>query len=202
MKHVLDLLDYRRRVAELYANIRAQQDAQEAHTIFVSKRNDLFAKHSQSALSEAQKEDFETLEYFSYNFEYRFLVEPDFAVEPEVFAIKLRDDGALNIRRVARLSIPFTQGTADLSLFAIEGYGGGLFLPFGDTTNNDTTYGGGRYLLDTIKHSDLGSEGKKLILDFNFAYNPSCAYNSLWDCPLAPFENKLELSIQVGEKAF
>ena len=106
------------------------------------------------------------------------------------------------IRRVARLTIPFSEGSKDLSLFWIEGYGGGLFLPFGDSTNNESIYGGGRYLLDTIKHADLGEKDGSLVLDFNFAYNPSCAYNSLWDCPLAPFENKLNVAIPAGEKAF
>jgi uncharacterized protein len=89
-----------------------------------------------------------------------------------------------------------------LSLFWILGYGGGVFLPFRDATNGKETYGGGRYLLDTIKHADLGLENRKLVLDFNFAYNPSCAYHPRWDCPLAPAENWFKIPVQGGEKAF
>jgi uncharacterized protein (DUF1684 family) len=87
-----------------------------------------------------------------------------------------------------------------LSLFWISGYGGGVFVPFADATSRETTYGGGRYLLDTIKGADLGStpEGE-IILDFNFAYNPSCAYNPRWTCPLAPPENRLPFAVTAGE---
>jgi hypothetical protein len=67
----------------------------------------------------------------------------------------------------------------------------GVFLPSLDETNRSETYGGGRYLLDTIKGADLGREGERLVIDFNYAYNPSCAYNSRWQCPLAPQENWL-----------
>ena len=84
----------------------------------------------------------------------------------------------------------------------MEGYGGGLFLPFLDETNTNETYGGGRYLYDTIKGADLGTNGSTLVLDFNFAYNPSCAYDDRWTCPLAPRENRLSFPVQAGEKSF
>ena len=71
----------------------------------------------------------------------------------------------------------FALGGAEhaLELFWLDGYGGGLFVPFRDATSGAETYGGGRYLLDTVKGADLGHEGGRLVLDFNFAYNPSCA---------------------------
>jgi len=72
-------------------------------------------------------------------------------------------------RRFGRALLPF--GT--LELYWLEGYGGGVFLPFADGTTGRETYGGGRYLLDTVKGSDLGTDGGRLVLDFNFAYNPS-----------------------------
>jgi hypothetical protein len=93
-------------------------------------------------------------------------------------------------------------GTAwELDLFWIRGYGGGLFLPFRDGTSGQTTYGAGRYLYDTIKGADLGEEEGRLVLDFNFAYNPSCAYDPRWACPLAPPGNRVEMPIEAGEKA-
>jgi len=76
----------------------------------------------------------------------------------------------------------------------------GLFLPFGDTTNGTTTYGGGRYLLDTAKGADLGGDDGGLVLDFNFAYNPSCAYDPRWVCPLAPPGNRLPVGVEAGER--
>ncbi|MEJ2598295.1 MAG: DUF1684 domain-containing protein [Anaerolineales bacterium] len=86
-----------------------------------------------------------------------------------------------------------------LSLFWVLGYGGGIFLPFQDATAPEETYGGGRYLWDTIKGADLGIELDRLVLDFNYAYNPSCAYNPRWHCPLAPRENWLAVPLRAGE---
>jgi uncharacterized protein len=91
-------------------------------------------------------------------------------------------------------------GGQELELFWLEAYGGGLFLPFRDATSGDSTYGAGRYLLDTVKGADLGSEGGRLVLDFNFAYNPSCAYDPKWVCPLSPPANRLAVAVQAGEK--
>ena len=73
-----------------------------------------------------------------------------------------------------------------LELYWLEGYGGGLFVPFADATSGRETYGAGRYLLDTVKGADLGQRGGRLVLDFNFAYQPSCAYDPRWTCPLTP----------------
>ena len=87
-------------------------------------------------------------------------------------------------------------------LFWIAGYGGGLFLPFGDVTNGRQTYGGGRYLYDTIKGADLGATLDEMVLDFNYAYHPSCHYNPRWVCPLAPPESKLPFPILAGEKSW
>ena len=96
---------------------------------------------------------------------------------------------------------------ATLSLYWLEIYGGGLFLPFRDATCPAESYGGGRYLFDTIKGSDFlpvsGSlDGKRMLFDFNYAYNPSCAYNDRWMCPLAPIENRLSVPIRAGELKF
>jgi uncharacterized protein (DUF1684 family) len=96
---------------------------------------------------------------------------------------------------------------AALAMYWLNIYGGGLFLPFRDTTSPLDSYGGGRYLFDTIKGSDFllapGSSGmERIVLDFNYAYNPSCAYNSRWVCPLAPLENRAAVAIRAGEQNF
>jgi uncharacterized protein (DUF1684 family) len=89
---------------------------------------------------------------------------------------------------------------ASLALYWIEGYGGGLWLPFADATTGVATYGGGRYLYDTIKGADLGVNESSIVLDFNYAYHPSCAYDERWSCPLAPAENRLDFAIEAGER--
>ena len=98
-----------------------------------------------------------------------------------------------------------TEGLAasggELTLYWIGGYGGGVFLPFTDATSGPETYGGGRYLLDTIKGADLGQAADgRVILDFNFAFAPSCAHSPRYVCPLAPKENHLQAAIRGGER--
>ena len=199
----IDLLDYRRSVAELYAAVRrGAHDPIESWRAFRTGRDMLFRDHPQSALSDAQKRDFEGLRYYDYDPAFRFLVHLDTNVEPAIFEIALEHDGLVRIQRFGRVHFQIAGQTVALALFWILGYGGGVFVPFRDQTNNAGTYGGGRYLLDTIKHADLGQVGGRLVIDFNFAYNPSCAYNSHWQCPLAPTENRLPVAIRAGEQDF
>jgi uncharacterized protein (DUF1684 family) len=105
-------------------------------------------------------------------------------------------------RRFGVVTIPFAAGPRRLELYWMEGYAGGLFLPFRDATNGTETYGAGRYLLDAAKSADLGGDraAGTLILDFNFAYQPSCAFDPKWACPLAPPSNRLDVPIRAGER--
>ena len=91
---------------------------------------------------------------------------------------------------------------AVLPVFWMEGYAGGLFVPFRDATSGAETYGAGRYLLDTVKGADQGGDWHKreLTLDFNLAYHPSCSYDPKWNCPLAPLESRLTLPVRAGER--
>jgi uncharacterized protein len=119
--------------------------------------------------------------------------------------LSLPNSGAnvLSFRRIGSVEIPFAgHGQRVLSLFWMEGYSGGLFLPFRDATSGHETYAAGRYLLDTAKSADLGGDPARgsLILDFNFAYQPSCAFDPRWACPLAPPENRLDVAVRAGER--
>jgi len=106
---------------------------------------------------------------------------------------------------VDRVGVLATDG-GPLSLWWIAAYGGGLVLPLRDGTSGRETYGGGRYLTDTAK----GTYGRglrllgngRIRLDFNYAYNPSCAYDSRWACPLAPRENWLTGPVRAGELGY
>lgn len=200
----LALADYRRQVSELYAAVRstAQDDPAKAWRRFREARDRLFGEHPQSALTTEQRERFNGLEYFEYDSALRILALLETDRNPETLEVTLDQDGLTRLRRVGWTSFEIQGKGVRLGVYWLEGYGGGLFLPFRDRSNGEETYAGGRYLLDTIKGADLGSEGGRLVLDFNYAYNPSCAYNPRWHCPLAPPENWLEVPIRAGERAY
>ncbi|MBZ0282311.1 MAG: DUF1684 domain-containing protein [Anaerolineae bacterium] len=197
---MFDLLDYRRRVSTLYAAVRQANNPQSAWVDFRQERDSLFASHPQSALDAAQKAVFTGLRYYDYDPVFRVIAQIDTNVNPDVLDVDLGDDGHFQYKRIGQVHFTLPTGSGTLTLFWIMGYGGGLFLPFGDTTNRHATYGAGRYLYDTIKGADLGTQDDRIVLDFNFAYNPSCSYNSRWVCPLALSENRLPFPIPAGEQ--
>lgn len=117
------------------------------------------------------------------------------------------EDGLITYRRAGQLRFQVDGQACRLTVFSLVGYGGGLFVPFRDGTSGTETYGGGRYLFDTAKNTDGLSLGLKagstgIVIDFNFAYNPSCAYDARWACPLAPRENWLTVPIRAGELTY
>jgi uncharacterized protein len=198
---MLDLLDYRRRTFEMYRQIRKLgTSSTQAFTVFKKTRDDLFANHSQSALDDEQKKSFQGLGYYDYNPAYRVLAQliPD-EIQQE-YTIDTGDDDTVTTRQIGTIEFKLPNGSGSLAVFWIRAYGGGIFIPFRDKTNQKTSYGGGRYLYDTIKGADLGTEGEDLLLDFNYAYHPSCYYNPRWTCPLAPMQNRLSFAIEAGEQ--
>lgn len=199
---MLDLLDYRHQVFDLYRTLRDANGDPSACSIFRQTRDVLFRTHPQSALDTAQKAAFNGLRYFDYDPAYRVIAYVNREVEPITLDYELGEDGHLRCTRFGQVQFTLPSGTGTLSLYWIDGYGGGLFLPFGETTNRDETYGGGRYLFDTIKGADLGVMLDEIVLDFNYAYNPSCAYNPRWICPLTPPANRLAFPINAGEKRY
>jgi uncharacterized protein len=202
------LASWRREVAELYANMRniAQRDPQLGSAQFRAGRDSLIRHHVESPFTADVLARFDGIDYYPYDPSWRLSGKIDRNVARYRFEIDLVDDGVLRCTRAG--IVHFRYGGVDLSLsvFWMEGYGGGLWLPFGDATNGRDTYGGGRYLYDSIKGADLGAAADRasdtMLLDFNFAYNPSCAYDSRWSCPLAPAENKLSIPVRAGERAF
>lgn len=208
---LIALSDWRRRVADLYANIRATPEAEaaSARRRWVSEREALFREHPQSPLPAAERDGFRA-RHWDYDPALRFHVairrvrdEPA-SDEPGgglALALPVSDGATLEFERIGWLDIPFAEGPRQLGLYWMAGYAGGLFLPFRDATNGTETYGAGRYLLDAAKSADLGADGDgRLILDFNFAFQPSCAFDPRWACPLAPPENRLDLPVRAGER--
>ena len=193
----LELLDWRRRVFSLYAEVRAGEPAA-GHARWRAVREELFRAHPQSPLDVEGRRTFSGLRHFAYDPALRFSAR----VEPrpgERVDIQTSTGEAMAMRRFGVVDLPVGR----LEVYWIDVYGGGVFIPFRDATSGTTTYGGGRYLLDTIKGADLGStEDGELVLDFNFAYHPSCHYGHRWSCPLAPSENHLTVPIEAGERAY
>ncbi len=186
-----DLWDWRTRIATLYAEVRINPDPAAAWQHWRDTRDTLFRTHPQSPLDQP----FQPLPYFPYDPALRLLV-PLEPAEGPVQTLPAGEDGDIRMRPMARATVLGGQ----LTLFWIQGYGGGVFLPFADATRGQETYGAGRYLLDTIKGADLGRSNGQAVLDFNFAYNPSCAYSPRYVCPLAPAENRLAARVKAGEK--
>ena len=196
---LLALWDWRRRVFDLYRQVRGASDPAEAWRRWRTGRDDLFAHHPQSPLPDRERVSFHGIDYFDYDPSARALatVVP---VEPVTLDIATSQDGAYRFTRFGKATFELDGQSLALELYWLDGYGGGMYLPFADATCGTTSFGGGRYLLDTVKGADLGTEGDRLVLDFNFAYNPSCAYDPRWICPLAPPANRLPVAIRAGER--
>jgi uncharacterized protein (DUF1684 family) len=186
-------------VFELYHDVRSDPDPRQAWEHWCAVRNELFAEHPQSPLPAGARADYRGARYYDYD--------PRFRVAGRIVASEQVDLDIATSRwstyrfnRFATVQLRLLGRGLSLDCFWLQGYGGGLFLPFGDPTNGTSTYGGGRYLLDTVKGSDLGVDNGQLVLDFNFSYNPSCAYDPRWVCPLAPARNRLPVPVEAGER--
>ncbi len=197
---LLQLADWRRRTFELYARIRGEPDPTVAWRDWRDSRDALFARHPQSPLPAAARSCFSGLPAYPYDPGLRFQVALEPATATAERRLEIGDDGTARLVPVGRTLGLRPDLGAELTLYWIAGYGGGLFLPFRDATSGNETYGGGRYLLDAIKGADLGSCDDRLVLDFNFAYHPSCVHSADWTCPLAPPENRLPAPVRGGER--
>ncbi|MGY1748269.1 DUF1684 domain-containing protein [Modestobacter sp. SYSU DS0511] len=193
----LSLLDWRRRVAALYASARTAADPEEGWRGWRAGRDALLGEHPDSPLPAGARPGFPGLPFAAYDPALRFDVRVDTDVEPVRLGVPTTDDGGVVLRRVGRVTLG---DVGRLDVWWLAGYGGGLFLPLRDGSAGGSTYGGGRYLLDTVKGADLGGDDGRLVVDLNFAYHPSCAYDPAWTCPLAPEGNRADAAVAAGEQ--
>jgi uncharacterized protein (DUF1684 family) len=195
----LSLLEWRRAIADLYAEIRATADKPAAWRRWQQTRARLFRAHPQSPIPSDERAGYTGPHLYDYDPAWCLTasVEPVESMRLEIVTSNV-ESMAFNRVAVAR----FAHAGVDLTLelYWLVGYGGGLFVPFADATSGRETYGAGRYLLDTVKGADLGEQDGRLVFDFNFAYQPSCAYDPRWTCPLAPPANRLAVAVQAGER--
>lgn len=202
MTEHLDLADYRRRAGALYAGLRDDARPEPRRLVaFRAAKERLFGEHPQSPIPVAARRDFRGLAYWRHDPALRFelTLEPDAAAPPTELPRSGAGD-AIEFARIGWVSFTVDGAACRLAVYWIAGYGGGVFLPFRDATGGAETYGGGRYVWDSIKGADLGSHGDRLVVDFNYAYHPSCTYDPRWSCPLAPPENRVAIPIRAGER--
>jgi len=196
---LLDLVDWRRRVGDLY-----RISGPEALERFRQGKDELFKTHSQSPIEPAERAYFHGLHYFPHDPAYRVKARLEDGDGSELLIDTGGEDGAVRYRRGGRLVFQLGGQECRLTVLSLVQYAGGLFVPFGDATSGHETYGGGRYLFDTAKDTDgfvleVNPGSLEVVIDFNYAYNASCAYSPRWACPLAPPENFLKVPVRAGE---
>jgi uncharacterized protein (DUF1684 family) len=194
----LQLTEWRREVAALYAQVRRCADPADGHAVWRAGRDELFRHHPQTPLLPDDPLRETGLPYWPYDPDLRFSC----ALEPAAPAerrVPTASDGTISMHRIGTVRLPDPVG-GTLDVWWLDQYGGELFLPMRDATAGAGTYGAGRYLLDTAKGADLGGTPAAIVVDLNFAYHPSCRYNPRWECPLAADGNRLAAAVEAGER--
>lgn len=193
----IDLVDWRRRVGDAYrlGSVEAWR----------AERERLFREHPQSPVPPAARASFPGLRWFPADPRWRVPARMTPADGAPVEIDTGGEDGVVRFRRIGSLRFRLDGEECALTVLALVGYGSGLFVPFRDATSGAETYGGGRYLADTVKCTDAGCleitpGSPEVVIDFNYAYHPSCVYDVSWACPLAPPENRLPVAVRAGER--
>ncbi len=202
MSEYLDLADWRRRVAAIYETLRADERPEPMRLVaYRAARDRLFSEHPSSPVPPDERRSFRGVAYWRHDPSLRFTarLEPD----PDALPLDLPRSGegpSFPYARIGWVRFVVDGTPCSLAVYWMNEYAGGIFIPFRDATSGDESYGAGRYLWDSAKGADLGSDGEELVLDFNYAYHPSCVYDARWSCPLAPQENWLPVPIRAGER--
>ena len=196
----LTLLAWRRRTAAAFASYRDAPDPAAGWASWREQRDALLLTHPDSPLPPERRVP---PPFAGYDPTLRFEVALDPA-EPLRREVPTGTDGTVTFSRIGAVALP---GVGSLDVWWLAQYGGGLFVPLRDGSSGVAggSYGGGRYVLDTVKGADHGSDvdpasGRgTLVLDLNLAYHPSCAYDPAWACPLAPPGNTVPAAVVAGE---
>jgi uncharacterized protein len=196
----IELADWRRQVASLYQRVRAKADPEAAHEVWREGRRVLLRDHPQSPLTPDDPMRETGPRYWPYDRSLRFALAVAPTPQVRSRSVDTGVGGVVTMHAIGEVALPPPFSGSTLTLWWIEDYAGGLFLPIRDGTAGDTSYGGGRYLLDTAKGADLGSDRDRLVVDFNFLYHPSCRYNAAWTCPLADEGNRITDHVFAGEQ--
>ncbi len=161
---------------------------------FRKQKDDFFKYHPQSPLMPEQQQAFTGLDYFPENPALRLEVEVKRLAQPEQVKMLTSTGDVQTYTKWGTFQFEVDGQPAELVIFRDSH--GGFFLPFQDATSGDETYGAGRYLEPEPLRNG------RFLVDFNYAYNPYCAYNEMWSCPIPPKENRLKVPIRAGERTF
>jgi uncharacterized protein len=197
VSEALDLWDFRRRVHEIYRFVREGGAGDGPWADWVAARDALFTDHPQSPIQD--RGSFTGLAYFDHDPQWRTTGRFT-PVEDQGAILDHSGEGSTRFTTIGTVEFELAGQERRLEVLWLDAYGGGIFLPFRDDSNGDATYGGGRYLLDTVKGADLGHDDDRIVLDFNYSYHPSCVHSPRWSCPLAPPANRLSLPVAAGER--
>lgn len=160
---------------------------------FRAEKDAFFGGHPQSPLTPEQRADFKGLAYFPENDSLRLEVIVEEIPEKPRFEMQTSTGDVQTYERFGTFKFPVDGQDAELTIYRSQH---GFFLPFVDSLAGKETYPAGRYL------EPEPLPGGRFIIDFNYAYNPYCAYNEMWSCPITPVENRLKVAIRAGEKLF
>lgn len=161
---------------------------------FRAEKDEFFHFDSNSPLTPEQRKNFKPLDYYPDNPEMVLTVQLDLFPGQETIEMQTTGGEPQVYTRYGRFRFKVEGQEAELTIFASED--GGFFLPFVDASAGVETYGAGRYLEPEPVSANVFE------IDFNLAYNPYCAYNENWSCPLTPFENRLKVAVRAGEKVY
>lgn len=173
-----------------------------------TEKDDFFATHPQSPIPPDDRDEFDGLNYFAPDPQYRLEATVSIPDDPASDPVYMDTTAGGEVRylRTVVLTMDLERDDSDLADAELElaGYEqegaaeGTLFIPFRDKTTGQMSYEGGRYM-ELAAEDDLG-EGDSIVVDFNLAYTPFCAYSETFECPLPPEENWLEVAIPAGER--
>src|SRR2546423_1839828 len=177
VQHLIDLVDWRRRVGDLY-----RIDGPDSIHEFRRRRDELFKTHPQSPIEPEQRASFKSLSYFEPDPSYRVRARLEPGPDDELLIDTGGADGEIHFRRSARLAFELAGQRCSLTVLSLRQYAGGLFVPFKDATSGHETYGGGRYLFDTAKNThrhvlDGTTRSTEEKIDFNYTHHPPRVYH-------------------------
>jgi uncharacterized protein (DUF1684 family) len=189
----LDLTENRKIFARFRFLLRDKESTMMNLNAFRTEKDSFFARHAQSPLTHAQRRSFHGLKYFPENKRLRLEVQVERFADQSEIQIPTSTGDIQRYRRYGKFRFQVEGQEAELTIYKAPN---GFFLPFVDSLAGKETYPAGRYL-------EIEAFGKdRFRVDFNLAYNPYCAYNEQWSCPLTPHENRLHVPIRAGEKIF
>lgn len=162
-------------------------------TEYRAEKDEFFKRHPQSPLTPQQRLEFNGLQYFPEHEALRLDVEVELFKDQQPMEMQTSTGGVQEYTRYGRFKFQVDGQEAELTIYQNKH---GYFLPFVDSLAVKETYPAGRYL------EPEALPGNRFFVDFNLAYNPYCAYNEMWSCPITPPENRLKVPIRAGEKLF